>query len=91
MSAVITRPYVQMLREALTPLDTPERRARYLAGDYPRAERTKDLSKRYRWDLLWDSHINPTVWDALHEHGVLDAHIDTALRTIVPPLEGIQP
>lgn len=65
------------LKTAIEPLDTAERRAKYLAGDFPRAERCKDLNMRYRWDLYWLAR-NPD-----HDSYLNDTHIDTALRRIV--------
>jgi len=75
---------VARLADALRPLDTPAARDAYRAGNYPRADRTKDVDKRYRWDLLHASSIR--AWELYDLPGVNDAHIDTALRSIVPPL-----
>lgn len=72
---------LETLRERITPQDTPERRAHYLRGDFPRSERVQDLDRRYRWDLLWASGGTGGL-----AQGLADAHIDTALRRIVPPL-----
>ena len=47
--------HLEFLRTAIVPLDTPGRRARYLAGDFTNAHKVKDLNKRYRWDLYWDA------------------------------------
>ena len=74
--------HVEELRAAIAPVDTEERRATYRAGDFPRAGAVQDLDKRYRWDLLW-------IVGANYHHtteGLSMAHIDTALRSIVPPL-----
>ena len=85
MSAV-PAPQVRLLGAAIAPHDTAERRAQYLAGDFPRAELVKDLDKRYRWDLYW--LVRPTLDTALTD--VLgwsnDACLDTALRKCVPAL-----
>lgn len=70
------------MRQAIAPFDTPERRARYLAGDFARADRVDDLDKRYRWDLAWEANVYPSL-----PAGLLDSHVDTALRSIVAPLE----
>ena len=72
------------MTEAIKPLDTPERRERYILGNFPRADRVKDLNKRYRWDLWWDTDESRTLFLG---QGIHDAHIDTALRRIVPVLE----
>jgi hypothetical protein len=66
---------------ALAPLDTLERRAKYTSGDYPRANTTKDLWQRYRWDLYWACGYK------LDNGKYADAHIDTALRNAVPNLK----
>jgi hypothetical protein len=85
MSAV-PAPQVRQLAAAIAPHDTAERRAQYLAGDFDRADRVKDLDKRYRWDLYW--LVRPTLATDLTD--VLgwsnDACLDTALRRCVPPL-----
>jgi hypothetical protein len=77
------------LAAALAPLDTPERRARYLAGDYPRADLTRDLDRRYRWDLFWalPRQARIPITAAVRT----DASIDTALRLTVPPLSPTTP
>lgn len=75
--------HLAAIREAITPLDTDERRARYIAGDFFRAEEVKDLDKRYRWDLLWESRTNKAF--PIYDYNT--AHIDTALRSIVKPLQ----
>jgi hypothetical protein len=86
----ISESTLNTLRDAIAPLDTTERRERYhLAGDFPRANVVKDLDKRYRWDLFWEAGCLYVLSD---EPGRMptdlsDAHIDTALRRIVAPLE----
>lgn len=86
----IKREHLETLRAAIVPLDTPTRRAKYLAGDFPRSDRVKDLAKRYRWDLLWlsklsigdgsgrSSGVNLDLYAYMN-----DDHIDTALKSIV--------
>lgn len=73
------------IADAISPLDTEEARAQYRSGDIARAEHVKNLDKRYRWDLFnaacgWRGACD------LYDAGMTDAHIDTALRAIVPPL-----
>ena len=80
------RNHLSALADAVAPLDTPERRARYLAGDFPRADAVQDLSKRYRWDLYYASGYNRTFWSCDDEDHPADAHIDTILRRVVPAL-----
>jgi len=56
--------------------------AKYVAGDFPRADRCKDLNVRFRWDLFWASGVSSEMYQA----DLTDAHIDTALRKIVPDI-----
>lgn len=80
----ISAEHVEAIRSAIAPFDTEERRANYRAGAFPRSELVKDLNKRYRWDLFWTtgSHVRSPLYTGDYN----DAHIDTALRSIVPPL-----
>ena len=85
----VTPEHLDTLRTAIEPFDTDERRERYRALDFPRADRVQDLNKRYRWDLFNEAdrasgrpHLTTTMYVANYT----DAHIDTALRAIVSPL-----
>lgn len=88
---------LNVLRGAITPFDTPERRRLYLDGDFHNAAHCKDLDMRYRWDLLYASKLK--LGDGVGIEGDLnlyaylnDSHIDTALRSLVPKLEAeVQP
>lgn len=87
----ITPHDLQALAARIVPLDTPERRAAYNAGQFPYADRVKCLNKRYRWDLLYLSGL--TLGDGRGAPGDInlysyldDTHIDTALCHIVPSL-----
>jgi hypothetical protein len=88
----IPKDIVEEMRQAISQLDTEEVREAYRTGNFPRSEFTKDLDKRYRWDLLWATMGNEVlpkqyISDTLYEiPGVNDSHIDTALRNIVSPL-----
>lgn len=88
----IPKDIVEKMRQAISPLDTEELRQSYRDGNFLRSEFTKDLDKRYRWDLLHDASDRGIIsqWfisDTLYAiDGVNDTHIDTALRNIVPPL-----
>jgi hypothetical protein len=80
-----------ILRDAISPLDTADRRNLYLEGKFPRAESCKNLDMRYRWDLLYASRLK--VGDGVGIQGDVnlyayldDTHIDTALRNLVPSL-----
>ena len=74
------------LRAEIERHDTESRRTAYREGRYPRADRTRDLDMRYRWDLLWAVH--GTLPDVLRGelNDLRDTHIDTALRRIVAQL-----
>lgn len=74
----------EALRQAITHLDTPERRERYRSGQFPRADKVRDLDKRYRWDLLWEVGGPAAVFGVFHR--LNDAHIDTVLRNVVAKL-----
>lgn len=75
------------LRVALAPFDTAERRQAYRQGSFPRAEAVRDLDKRYRWDLYYAAgswRILDALCDVASDYTM--AHLDTALRRVVPPL-----
>jgi hypothetical protein len=80
----VTPEHLSVLREAVAPLDTPERRERYRKGEFPRAAAVQNLDRRYRFDLLYASRAmnNPALADA----GYADAHLETALKAVVPAL-----
>lgn len=78
----ITQAELVALRESIATIDTPAMRAKYIEGRFPRASECKDLDKRYRWDLFWSAS---GMLRLNNEYS--DAHIDTALRQIVPSLE----
>lgn len=86
--AKIPQDTVSIMREAIAQLDIPVNREAYATGNYPRAELTKDVDMRYRWDLYWAAQgrglIPRDLLDGID--GVNDTHIDTALRKIVPAL-----
>lgn len=75
------------LKALVTPFDTPEIRAKYVAGDFPRADKVKDLNKRFRWDLLWMADgVRRREWIGRVYQYANDEHIDTALRSLIPTL-----
>jgi hypothetical protein len=83
----ITTEHFNTLAEAIAPHDTEWRREQYRTGSFPRAALVNDLNKRYRWDLYWTAkecagYDGSETWPS----GYADAHIDTALRTIIPAL-----
>jgi hypothetical protein len=83
----ITPLHLNQLMHTVKPLDTPELRAKYIANDFPRSELTKNKDMRYRWDLLWMSGVWAREWTREVYNYANDTHVDTALRSIVPPLE----
>jgi hypothetical protein len=78
----VTSEHVEAMRELIAPLDTERVREAYRKGEFRNSHLTKDLNRRYRWDLLWAAKAYGVVQDA----GYNDSHIDTALRAIVPAL-----
>lgn len=78
-----------MIGEAIaaTGYDNPTVRARYVARDIPRGAAVQDIDKRFRWDLFHAADPQCAILRALYDAGCHDAHIDTALRSVVQPLE----
>lgn len=74
----ITPKQLEHMRSAIAPLDTPAARQQY--------EAAKLSDKRYRWDLMYAAGLTRWTTEVLYPSGSNDTHIDTALRTIVPPL-----
>ena len=74
--------HVQALKALIEPLDTEERRKAYRTGQYPRAELTRDVNRRYRWDLMRAAKGYSVVQDEDYN----DEHINTALKSIIPAL-----
>lgn len=69
--------HYEHLAAAVTPLDTPERRAAYVAAGAS--------STRYRWDLTYAASLTPWICSTLYPY-LNDDHIDTALRRIIPAI-----
>jgi hypothetical protein len=81
----VDKQILERMREAIAPLDTPERRARYIARDIPRAHTVKDIDVRYSHDLLWTAvNSGGITYREIERYN--DTHISTALRRIVPKL-----
>lgn len=82
--------HLSVIREAICPLDTEALREKYRNGDFPRSDQTKDLSMRYRWDLLYLSKLK--IGDGVGMPGLplyqymIDTHIDTALKSFIPDI-----
>jgi hypothetical protein len=72
--------------ERNTGMSESDIRERYRARQIPRGELVQDIDKRFRWDLYWAAarHAPDGMPDS--RAGYADAHIDTALRSIVAPL-----
>lgn len=83
--------HLQALRDAIIPIDTHERRQKYLDNQFSYADRCKDRELRFRWDLLKDAGIK--IGDGKGMSGLPlysylnDVHINTALKSFIPPLE----
>ena len=59
----------------------------YETGQFPRADRVKDLQKRFCFDLLSGAGISQWVSQKLYSDNALnDEHIYTALKAICPAL-----
>lgn len=71
------------LKAACEPLNTEANRTAYREGRFPRADKVKDLDKRFRWDVFYASRFDSRPLYAADLH---DEHIDTALRSIIAPL-----
>jgi hypothetical protein len=74
--------HIAHMRAAMEPLDTPERRAIYIAGNYPNAGRTQNVAMRYRWDLLYAAGLSSWGCSTVYPYAN-DEHIDTAMRHIL--------
>jgi hypothetical protein len=57
----------------------------YEHGQFPRADRVKDLQKRFVWDMLFSAKRYNFI-NELYEY-MNDSHIETALRKICPKVE----
>jgi hypothetical protein len=77
----VTPSDLDIIRGAVTPYDTEERRDRYRRGDFPRADAVQDLNKRYRWDLFYGTRAYLGV-----RGEYADAHFYTALKSVIPDL-----
>lgn len=70
--------HVQAMREAIAPFDTVDMRGAYRAN----AHIATDINRRYRWDLARKARVFHLLPDGEYN----DAHIYTALKSIVPML-----
>lgn len=79
----MTPEHFATLQAACEPLNTEGNRAAYRNGAFPRADRCRDVNKRFRWDVLYASKVDCRPF---YDAGLNDEHIDTALRRIIPTL-----
>ncbi len=86
----VTDKHFQILQDAISVHDTETVREQYRKGEFARADVTKDLNKRYRWDLYWYAvrvaNYNGQMPMPDHNDGYTMDHLDTALRRIVKAL-----
>ena len=84
----VTPAHLAMIRDAIavTGNDRPDIRERYRNRDIPRGDLVQDIDKRFRWDLFHAANAASVLSAVLYGAGYNDAHIDTALRTVVTPL-----
>lgn len=61
----------------------------YQRGDYPRAESTKNVQRRFCFDVMYGAGLNKFVCDSLYPY-LNDDHIYTALKAICPKVEATQ-
>ncbi len=83
----MTKEHYNTLRALIAELleQYPDTPMHYRNGNFPRAHAVKNLNVRFRWDLFFAS-TNTSFRSALYDY-LNDAHIDTALRRIVKPIE----
>jgi len=80
-----TQEQLATVKEAVSLLDTAERRASYLAGNFPRADKVKDLNARYRWDTYYLAIDSKRLtYDTLRD--LNGEQTETVLRRIIAPL-----
>jgi len=58
----------------------------YRQGLYPRADKTKDVQRRFCFDVMYGAGLSGFVCDKLYPY-LNDDHIYTALKAICPAIE----
>jgi GH24 family phage-related lysozyme (muramidase) len=58
----------------------------YEQGLFPRAELTKDVQRRFCWDVMYGAGLSKFASDTLYSY-LNDDHIYTALKAICPTLK----
>lgn len=88
MSKLKLEPLRQELQPYVNQLNTTANRRRYIAGDFPRADKCKDVNKRFRWDILWaiPSRIRQPIHEQARELGGNDKHLDSLLKSMIHDL-----
>ena len=86
----ITKEHFDYLEEKISEVlakynDRGQLVAEYEQGLFPRSEKTKDLQKRFCFDLLHGAGLNKFVCSELYPY-LQDDHIYTALKAIAPKL-----
>jgi len=84
----VTPEHLAMIRDAIeaTGHDNATTRDQYRRRDIPRGAMVQDIDKRFRWDLFHAATAGTRMVSDLYDAGYHDAHIDTALRAVVPTL-----
>lgn len=79
----MSKVHVSALRALIEPILTDEIKNAYRQGKFPGV---KDIDRRFRWDAFYAVK----GWSVIGDNsGYTDAHIDTALRAIVPSLRSV--
>lgn len=76
------------LQPYVNQLNTTENRRRYIAGDFPRADKVKDLNVRFRFDVLYaiPAKIRHPIMDRARELGGNDTHVASLLKSMIHDL-----
>lgn len=72
-------------------LISPEVIQAYKEGKFPKAEQVKDLNVRFRYDVYnafmrRNKELAEEIRKDFKEQELIDAHIDTALKRIIPDI-----
>lgn len=76
----IIKPYVDQL-------NTDRNRQAYRDGLFPRADKVKDLNKRFRFDVLYaiPSEVRKSFYDEAYKLGN-DTHVNSLLKSLINDL-----
>lgn len=86
----ITKEHFDYLEEKISEVlakynDRGQLVAEYEQGLFPRSEKTKDLQRRFCFDLLWGAGLSGFACKELYPY-LNDDHIYTALKAITPQI-----